>query len=142
MNKKLLELANSVESNFSFDEFRFDRYTGTLKCGTVGCILGHFALVSEDWEMSNNTPKLVGSGTITTPITNAAKYFNIPYEIACILFIPENIHFYDAGLYKELGLEITSANADLEVVIENVRKIAKYTREELDTIFDDLVLAD
>jgi len=94
MNNKqkneLLKLADELESgDIEFDEFRFDRFTGVLKCGTVGCALGHFAVRHPEWEIDEKGVPYYTSINGVGPIGDASKYFSLPYELAELMFVPE-----------------------------------------------------
>ena len=90
---KLLQIADDLESGaLAFDEFRFDRFRGEMKCGTVGCALGHYAMNSPHWTFDEkNNPHLVTNVALFThPMSDASEYFDITEDMAYLMFVPDN----------------------------------------------------
>lgn len=139
--EKLKNLADELASgDLAFDEFHFDRYTGKLKCGTVGCALGHYAMRSPDWDIVDDMPVWNERETkpYISPILDAKEYFQIPHVVSFLLFNPsdsseESLSGFSNEEIKEWtdrGLKKLSAKATAQDVAGNIYKLLEHYEED------------
>lgn len=144
--EKLKQLADDlIDNNIEFDEFHFDRYTGKLKCGTVGCALGHYATRSPDWDIVDGVPVWNEREVrpYFSPILDAKEYFEIPHVVALFLFSPISAMVFDSFSEEsikdceKLGMKRLSADATQLQVAENINLIIELYEED-NSIFDSI----
>ncbi|MFP8488804.1 hypothetical protein ACKGJO_06850 [Gracilimonas sp. Q87] len=130
MNTDNLQTLLDSTDDFVFEEFRFDRFKGQLKCGTVGCLLGHYATISDDWEFTaKDEPKLKESdNSFVTPLWDASDHFDLSVDLTELIFCPledcdDEFVQETYQRYIDEGIVLLGADASKEEVVSNVQHL-------------------